>query len=272
MDNLKIQQQAGVIHTNLDVIEAEIRERMESYKDYLVTEDSVASDKKVLAELRKLQKELNDARISTKKQWLAPFDEFETRCNSIINLVTEPINLINTQIKMFDEERKVAKLDHIKELYSNNIKGLERFLPFEKVLKANPKWLNLSAKDQDILFDLSAITLKVKTDLDSIKALNSEIEEECIKAYADSDNNLAMAIKRNNQYIEDKKKVVQQEIKEAEISKKEKEEKKNPLEGTVLNDMVKLSKTVKIVISADDLQQVENILSFSDIKYEVIKE
>ena len=67
MDNLKIEQQQGLITTNLDAIEAEIKEKMADYKDYLVTEDSIKADKKVLADLRKTKKELDDARKEVKK-------------------------------------------------------------------------------------------------------------------------------------------------------------------------------------------------------------
>ena len=256
MDELKINQQAGVISTNLDEIEAEIKAKMEEYKDYLVTEDTVASDKKVLAELRKLLKSLNDARIATKKQWLEPFEEFEARCKSVQALVEEPINLINDQIKLFDEEKKLAKQEHIKELFEANLQGFDRFFSFDKVIAENPKWLNLSTKDQDILFDLNGMVLKVKNDIEAIKALGSEIEEDCITAYIKSNNNLSVAIQRNTQYLSDKAKVVEH-VKEEKVTEPVKEEPKS------------YDYAVKIVISKENLEQVKELLDFSNIQYKV---
>ncbi len=265
MEELKITQQAGVINANLDAIEAEIKEKMEAYKHYLVTEDSIKSDKKVLADLRKLLKDLNDARIATKKQWLEPFDEFEARCKAVQALVEEPINLINSQIKLFDEEKKLAKQAHVREIYDANIQDLEQFLPFEKVMEANPKWLNASTKDQDILFDLQGMTLRVKNDIQAIKALNSEIEDECIKIYAESGNNLSMAIQRNSQYLADKSKITEQ------VKEEEKPQEVEHKGMTQLNEMAKLVRTAKIVISLDDLAQVKELLDFSSIKYQIIE-
>lgn len=286
MEELKVVQQAGVISTNLDAIEAEIKEQMAEYKDYVVTEDSVKTDKKVLADLRKLEKDLNNARIATKKEYMKAFDEFEGRCKSVIALVSEPINLINSQIKLFDEEKKLEKVEHIKELYAENIGEFERFLPFDKVM--NPKWLNVSTKDQDVLFDLNASILKVKNDLVAIHALNSEIEQECIDTYANFGNDLSMAIQRNSQYIADKQKIEQaQKEAETKVETKETEvettenvvekveaatENVSPLEGTNLDAMIQKTKTAKIVVSLEDLEQVEQTLTFMGIVYQVEKE
>lgn len=268
MDELKINQQAGVIDTNLDAIEAEIKAKMENYKDYLVTEDTVASDKKVLADLRKLLKSLNDARIATKKQWLEPFDEFEARCKSVQALVEKPIELINKQIKLFDEEKKLVRQAEAQELFNANIQGYERFITFEKAVAENPKWLNLSTKDQDILFDLNGMILKVKNDIEAIKALGSEIEEECINSYINSNNNLSVAIQRNQQYLADKQKVLTETAVEQVKEQPQEVEHKGM---TQLNEMAKLVRTAKIIISLDDLAQVKELLDFSDIKYQVIE-
>ena len=277
MDNLQITQQTGVISTNLDIIEAELKEQMEVYKDYVVTEDSISSDKKLLAELRKLEKDLNNARIATKKEYMKAFDEFEGRCKSVISLVSQPIALINEQIKLFDEEKKIAKIEHIKELYSEHIGEFERFLPFEKIMNANPKWANVSTKDSDILFDLSGMVLKVKNDLSAIKALNSEIEEECIRTYQSFGNDLSMAIQRNSQYLADKQKL-EQSRKEAESKVVEEhkevqhEVKATPQDLSMLNEIIEKSKTVKIIVAYEDLQQVKNCLDFAEIKYRIIED
>ena len=258
MEELKIQQEYGIINTNLDAIESELKEKMAEYKDYLVTEDSIKADKKVLADLRKLEKELNDARIATKKKWLEPYEAFETRCKQVVALVSEPISLINTQIKAFDETKKIEKQAHVKELYEENIQGLSEFLPFDRVMNANPKWLNASCKDTDILFDLNAMTLKVKNDLSAIKALNSEIESEVVEVYKNNGNDLSAAIQRNSQYLSDKQKVVEQ-VKETKAEVK----KETPV---VANESVM---TIRIT-GAENIEKVKSFLDFSEIPFEEV--
>ena len=285
MEELKVTQQQGIISANFDEIENEIKKQMEDYEDYVVSETTLKADKKVLADLRKLKASLDDSRKEVKKAWLVPYEQFEERCKSVIALVDAPINLINDQIKMFEEEKKLAKVEHIKELYVENIQDLERFLPFEKVMEANPKWLNASTKDGDITYDLSGMILKIKNDLTAIHALNSEIEQECIDTYANFGNDLSMAIQRNSQYIADKQKIEQaQKEAETKVEPKETEvestenvveevktatENVSPLEGTNLDVMVQKTKTAKIIVSVDDLPQIREMLDFAEIKYQI---
>ena len=269
MNNLKIEQQQGLITTNLDAIEAEIKEKMADYEGYVVSEDSIKSDKKVLADLRKTKKELDDARKEVKKAWLEPYEKFEERCKAVIALVDEPINLINDQLKLFDEERVTRKREHIKELYDDIMskQGLERFLPLEKIYDS--KWDNVSVKDQDILFDIDGMILKVKNDLSAIRALNSEIEDECIETYLRFNNDLSMAIQRNSQYLADKQKIAEQakEVANSEPKSEIVEEtpKSAPLQQ--LDDLANTLKMVHFIVSKSDEKEVEEYLQFTNSAY-----
>lgn len=268
MDNLKVEQQQGLITTNLDAIEAEIKEKMADYKDYLVTEDSIKADKKVLADLRKTKKELDDARKEVKKAWLEPYEQFEERCKTVIALVDEPINLINSQLKLFDEERIAKKREHIKELYDDvmNKQGLERFMPLDKIY--NPKWDNVSTNDQDILFDIDGMVLKIKNDLVAIRALNSEIEDECIETYLRFNNDLSMAIQRNSQYLADKQKIAEQEKTtnpNHEFEKVEETPKSVGLQQ--LDDLAKTIRMHHFIVSEVDAEEVRNLLNLSGITF-----
>ena len=264
MEELQVSQKLGVISTNLDVLEKELKERMEDYKDYEVTQDSITSDKKVLADLRKLKDSMETARKNVKSEWEKPYKDFETRYKKVLELVEKPINEIDSQLKFYEEKRKASKKEHIKALYDENIDGLERFLPFDSIF--NSKWLNASTKDQDILYEISEKKLKVKTDLEAIKALGSEIYEEVEDSYIKSGNNLAAAIQRNNQWMADKARTVEQ------IKENTKEEVKPKAESMgTLNDMVNLTKTVTFIVSKEDEEDVENLLNLRLISYRKVE-
>ena len=132
----------------------------------------------------------------------------------------------------------------------------DTYLPFEKVMSENPKWLNVSTKDQDIVFDLNGMVLKIKNDINAIKALNSEVEQECLDAYLESGNNLSVAIQRNTQYLSDKNKVVEK-VKEAEIKK--------PIEK--LDDLASAIRMHHFIVSEADAEQVRQFLKFSNITF-----
>ena len=240
MEELLVSQQLGSITTNLDAIESGLKEYVKSYNNYVVTQDSISDDKKTLAELRKLKKSMEDARKSVKKEWEKPYKDFEERYKKVLSLIDKPIELIDEQLKMFDEERAAEKLKYVQELYAKEVGGYAEYLPFED--NFDPKWLNATTKEKDILYDIS---------------------ETILKTYKDNGNDLAKAIQRNTQYLQDKVKVV--------ASVKE-ETKPNAESMGSLNDIVQAFKTVKFIVSAEDAQRVENMLSFEEIKYRRIDE
>ena len=138
--------------------------------------------------------------------------------------------------------------------------GLSYPSAFEKVMAENPKWLNVSVKDQDILFDLNGMVLKVKNDLVAIHALNSEIEEQCIDTYANFGNDLSMAIQRNSQYLADKQKVVEQ-------VKEQVKEQPAPVEVKSVEQPSQKNK-VHFIVSIEDAEEVENLLNLGGITFE----
>ena len=203
-------------------------------------------------------------KIEIKKEYNKPLDDFENEVKTVLEVIDKPINMIDGKLKLFEENRIAAKKEHIKELYNENIGSLERFLPFDSVF--NPKWTNATSKDQDVIYDLSEKKLKVKTDLEAISALNSEIFDDLLDVYVNSGNNLTAAIQRHNQYLADKNKVIEQVKETAPEEIKPKAE----AMGT-LNDMVNLTKTVTFIISKDDAEDVENLLKVSGISYRIME-
>ena len=269
MLDLQVKQNPGSITTNFKDIEAALNEHLEGYKGITVTQDSIKESKKDLSELRKLRDSIEDARKAVKKQWMEPYTEFEEKCKKLVAMVDQPISEIDSQLKQFEEDRVAAKKQHAKEIYDENIEGLERFLPFDTIF--NPKWTNVSTKDQDIIYDISEKKIKVKAELEAIAALGSEIYEEIVEAYARAGNNLAAAIQRNNQYISDKNRTVEQ-IKENTKAEEAKAEVKPSAENMgTLNDLVDLTKTVKFIVSKENAEDVENLLNLSGISFRKVE-
>lgn len=275
--NFEVRQSAGVIECNFKELKEALAVQMSAYDGVTVTEDTIPTYKGELATLRKIRTAVENKRKDIKKTYLEPYEAFEENVKSLLEEIDKPIDLINTQLKMFEEDRKIAKRERVTKMYIEQVGDLIRFLPVEA--NFNEKWLNKSTSDSDIEFDISEKIVKVKNDLDVIHSLNSEIEEDVISAYEKSGNNLTSAIARNQQYLSDKA-VLEEKARNTTESEKEPENDPvnvtvnnpvNPLEGTLLNDFVEQAKTVKIVISADDLQKVQNILDFSDIKYQILE-
>ena len=270
--DFQVKQTLGTIDCNFAELKEALAVQMSAYADATVTEDLITSYKKELATLRKIRTAVDDKRKEIEREYNKPVEEFKAQVKSLLEEIDKPIDLINTQLKLFEEDRIAHKRERIAKLYTEQVGEYIEFLPLDK--NYNEKWDNKSYSDNDIIFDISGLKQKIKSDLDVIHGLSSEIENEVIETYKASGNNLASAIKRNQQYIADKTKI-EETKKEAEpkVEIKEPEvETKNPLEGTTLNTMVQMTKTAKIIVSLDDLEQIKETFNFMGITYQVIKE
>lgn len=265
MENLeiKVQQSVGTITTNFDDIEKNLKMLLSNYQGIVVTDDTVKESKKDIAELRKIKTSIDDEKKRIKKIWNVPYVEFETKCKNLMALVDEPINEINKQVAEFEQKAIDQKKLDFMELYSENIEDLSDFIPFEVTLE--DKWTNVSYKGKDYLYALSERKTHIKSDLDVIRSLNSEIEDECITAYKRNGNNLSAAVSRNQQYIDDKNRVKNQ-VKE-EVREEIKSEVKEDTPMTHFNDFSEMIKMHHFIVSESDAEKVRNLLTFSEIPF-----
>ena len=274
---IKVSKKLGTIETNFEEIEKNLKITLANYKGIVVTEDTLKESKKDVAELRKLKTSIDNEKKAIKKAWNEPYTEFENKCKELMTLVDEPIAEINNQVVKFEAKQIEEKKQHLNGLYLENIEEYTDYLSFEDTL--SEAWQNKSFKDKDYLYELSERKVHIKSDLDAIHSLQSEIENELIEAYKQNGNNLSAAIKRNNQYMADKNRVkdqVKEEIKkeiqednQAAFSISMPAEEANAGLVYMNNACVtsSVNNAVKFIVSAEDADKVRQFLEFSEITY-----
>lgn len=269
MLELQVTRKTGSISSNFEEIENALDEYLKDYKGIIVTQDSISKCKKDVAELRKRKESIEDARKKVKNEWMVPYNDFEAKCKALVGKVDNAIDEINSQLKLFEEDRKAEKKEHIKKLYDENIGDLKAYLPFDVVF--NTKWTNASVKDQDIIYELSEKKIKVTTDLNAIAALNSEIYDELINAYIDSGNNITAAIQRNNQYLADKNRAIDA-IKEKELIEKTNEEEPHTNRNCTPDITLDTSSQTYFIVAKEDAEEVKGLLKLSGIVFSILGE
>ena len=157
---------------NNEELKRELAARMAEYDGLVLTEDQVKEGKKELAALRKLRTAMDDERKRIKKQYLDPYQKFEAQIKEVIALVDAPIQLIDRQIKEFDEQKRIEKMNQIHEIYDQSIGTLRGILPFERVL--DEKWLNATVSLKSTEKAIHDLVDRVNSDLDTIEALGSK--------------------------------------------------------------------------------------------------
>ena len=269
MENLEIQvtQQSGVINTNFDELKEMLKKELEPYKNLTVSEDEIKFAKEDLAYLRKQRTEIENRRKEIKNEYSKPLTDFESSCKELTGLFDDAIKNITDQLDLFEADRIKHKRERIGKLYVEQVGEYIDYLPLEA--NYNEKWDNKSYSDNDIIFDISAKITKIKSDLDVIKSLSSEIEDEVIATYKANGNDLASAIKRNSQYLADKQKIAEQ-AKEVANSEPKSELVEETPKSAPLQQLDDLAKTIRMhhfIVSEADAEEVREMLSFANITF-----
>ena len=93
----------AVIETNFEDAKKQVTAELEKYENYLVTDDTLASDKKLAQSIKSKGKEINELRLAKKKELIAPIDEFEEQANELKSLYLDAANKISEQVTKFEK-------------------------------------------------------------------------------------------------------------------------------------------------------------------------
>lgn len=210
---LRVRQNPGVIELNFDELKKVLDSKLAEYKGAVFTEETKDIAKGELAGLRKQRKELDDSRKSIKKEWMKPYDEFEKRAKELLAKYDEPINLIDEQVKAFDEKRKEEKRESVRIAYAELVGDMEEYLPLNKIYDS--KWENVSVSMKSIKESISALVESTRAAVETIGNMQSDAVEKALALYKNT-LDMAKAIAYINDY----------ERQKAEIMKREEERRK----------------------------------------------
>lgn len=208
------------IDWNFDELKAEITKKSEAYMNLVYSNEQMKEAKKDRANLRKFVTALEDKRKEIKKQILVPYSDFETKEKELVGIVNQAIENIDTQVKGYEEGLRQEKLAKVKEIYVEEIKDLDRTIPFEKVYKES--WLNASTTLKSVREEIASIYAKVDADLKILNADTSpyvfEMKEEYLKNF---DLTAALAKKQKLEETAKKKAAFEERKKQREAEQQE---------------------------------------------------
>lgn len=269
---VKVTQTAGVIESNFEEIKEALGLQMTAYLELELNEGNIKERKADLATLRKIRKAVDDRRKEVKKTFNKPYEEFESKVKEVLAVIDEPINMIDTGLKGFEEKRVAEKIEHAKKIHAEQVGEFAEYLPFSASYKNT--WKNATCSDNEIISDIQEQVVKIKNDLNVIKGLHSEIEEQLLEAYKTT-GNLAAVVQKNTDYIEIKRQIEisEQQKKEADAAREaaKSEQVAEPVTETVtetepLEVPIEEGK-VTFTVSAYDAASVRQFLEFNEIEY-----
>lgn len=177
------------IDFNFEELKTELSEQVEKYRNLVYTDDQIKECKADKASLNRLKKALNDERIRRKKEYLKPFEEFEGKVNEIIKIIDEPLQLIDKQVKEFEEKKKADKRIEIGAFWETT--EHPEWMTLARIF--DERWLNATYTMKQIQADITGWINRVNSELETLEQLDS-FSFEAIDVYKRSlDMNQAIA-------------------------------------------------------------------------------
>lgn len=211
---------------NYDELKTAVQEKADEYASVVYTEDKVKDAKKDRAELNKLKEALNSERIRLQKEYMKPFEDYKAKTDELIGILKKPIELIDRQIKGFDEQQKDEKKKEI-ELHFRTMEKPE-FLQLNSLW--NPKWLNKTYEMSKIRSELQEQVEKIQNDLVTLSELPEFGFEACEVYKSSLDLNKALNEGKRLAEIQKRKEEDAIRRKEAEEERRKREAEKKQAE------------------------------------------
>lgn len=199
------------IEWNYDELKAELVKKLEDYKGLVYTEEQIKEAKADRAKLNALATAIDSKRKEIKKQCLQPYEAFEAQIKDLLAVIKEPVALIDSQIKGYEEEKKKKKLEEVKALFEKlkDAAGEElEFVGFEQIFE--DKFLNASISLKMVETVISNKFNSIKCNLKTIADLK-EYSFEATEVYKDT-LNINEALEKARYMVEIAKKKAEADV------------------------------------------------------------
>ena len=166
---------------NYEPLKAAAQDMAAVYGSQLVSVDAIKDAKTDMAMLRKLAKSASDMRIKIEREHAAKIATVTKQLKEVAGIFTDAAAKIDSQVKAYDEERKAARLEEIRQIYAEEIGDMADIIPFDKLYRA--EWLNKTTTDKTVRGDIQTAVINAQTGIEQVKGLGSPHENAILSAF-----------------------------------------------------------------------------------------
>lgn len=160
-----------LIAFNNEELKNQLLPQLQNYKNIVYTEEQISTAKADRANLNKLKTAIDDERKRIKKIYLDPYNHFESQVKEIVTLVEDTSNVIDSQVKRFEEEKKNIKKMQIIEFWNEKIDNLADLIDINTIF--NDQWLNATYSLKKVQEDIEQFIKKANQDLEIISNIGA---------------------------------------------------------------------------------------------------
>ena len=203
---------------NKEELEAAVKAKVSTYENVVYTEENIKQAKNDRAELNKLVEAIEERRKKVKEIVNKPYADFEAELKDVVQLIREPVALIDEQIKNFENQQKEEKKQKIIAAYNESIGEYADALPFDKVF--DKRYLNATYSLAKAIQEVKEKIEKVSRDLQTIDGLDSKFKLNVRDVYIQTlDLSKAMAEDRRLKDMEERLEAERRAKEEAEAAR-----------------------------------------------------
>lgn len=193
----------GFLETNISALEEYVEEKLKEYEpeNYMGDADLAKKDR---AELNKAKDKIARARKDLITELMKPYEDFEDRCKALEKKIDNASGLLDEIVKVKENEEKESKRKKIALFWET--KNFTLF-PVDKIF--NPKWLNKTYKESDILDEMDAIIERTYKDLKVIERYSDDAKT--LKAHYLMNLDIAETIQYGDE-LQRQKEIAQKEL------------------------------------------------------------
>ncbi|WP_099973870.1 DUF1351 domain-containing protein [Lactobacillus terrae] len=252
--------QGSIKFPEYEQIKKSAEQLAENLKSVQVTEDTLKTSKKLLAEVNKQVSALDDRRKQIKKQMLAPYSEFESQVKEITSIVKDASATVREQEKVLEEKYRKDKQSVLIDIYNKRTKAYNGFpFTFDVFLEQNSNVLNKSMSINKCEELIASWINDKNNDLEAIKTYPDN--ELLYGAYLTDPISLNNAIKSAAQ--------IKESVEKARQVNKEYE----AFEETSFDDYEEdetVTKVFKITSTDAEIEYIKAVLNNKNIEYKLI--
>lgn len=183
------------IEWNFEELKTEVMAASESYAMSVYTDDTIKQAKADRAKLNKFVDALKGKRTEIRKKLLEPDEQFSEEVQELTGIVQKAIDNIDSQVKDYERRQREEKTEKIRDFYDAHIHDIEKYLPFERVMK--PEYANASTTMKSIKEEILALIQKVDEGLTILNEVDSPYAGDMKKVFLESYDIGAALAKRN---------------------------------------------------------------------------
>jgi len=150
------------------------RAQVEKYKGLVVTEDQVTDIKAIMADINARKIALDNARKLTRKQLMAPLDEFDAQVRAVERIFDDAYKALSAQVRAFTDAERESRRGAVQAIINAVFasQGIEPFyIPIED------KWLNKTTTQKSIREAVAAI-IQQRIDTEAARAAQEKAHQE----------------------------------------------------------------------------------------------